>query len=434
MKHPQPLDRSVSAVHRSPSFFRSVLARRCPARMFLPRYGKRSPEGHGVRWGLGVRVGRIVGFFALGLAFVLPAPAVQADELKQLHAQILRDPTNTDLNFRYAELAEQRGEIRKALVAYERVLINDPNNPEVHARLQRIRRMLQPDTTQYFVELGAGYESNPYRVATNERDDGTILFRLSMRDERGVGNGVRWRSLGQVAGDIYFDSSDLRYGFASLLTGPLVDLTPMIAMHAAVGGSAAYFDNQLYYKEATAQLTFESFIEGAYHAVRVRSGFRDYEVGLSSGDGVYVDVSGRFSFANVLGSGTNVSFLPWYRWSDMDGGAFSVLIPTEQVQPGRYREFGAGIEFSRRVLESVSFNTGIAVSQRRYANGFDLAAGLATSRRDVMIAPHATLTFHRVGSEQTDLRLRYRFEHNDSSVAVRDYENHIVSMTLVGRY
>src|SRR5690606_19137283 len=121
------------------------------------------------------------------------------------------------------------------------------------------------------------YESNPRRLATNERDDGSILARFSVRDERGIGNGYRWRTVGQLLGDIYFDSGGLSYGYAGADTGPLFDLTPMVAVHAALGGSAAYFDHRFFYKEATAHLTFESFIEGAYHSVRVRGGYRDYE-------------------------------------------------------------------------------------------------------------------------------------------------------------
>jgi hypothetical protein len=380
-----------------------------------------------------VRVGRQFKLVAIGLLLSLLASTASADELRRLYAQILRDPSNTELNFRYAELAEQRGEIRKALSAYERILVNDPDNPHVRAALQRVRRMLQPDTTQFLAELGAAYETNPRRLA-NKSDDGAFLARISMRDERKFGNGMRWRTIGQIAGDIYFDNSDLRYGYAGAYTGPLIDITPAIAMHAAVGGSAAYFDNRLYYSEAIANVTFESYLEGAYHTVRVRTGYRDFNSGFSSGDGMYADVIGRFSFADLLGPETIVSFSPWYRWSDFGGTGFSLLIPTEQVQPGKYNEYGARIEFNKRLLDWLSFGAGVSVSQRDYAAGFDFLALVTTNRRDVMIAPHATLTFHKVMGEQTDLRLHYRYEHNDSNVAVRDFENHISTLMLVSRF
>jgi len=379
-----------------------------------------------------VRVGRLLSLAALG--FVLLASPANADELKRLYAQILRDPTNSELNFRYAELAEQRGEIRKALSAYERVAQNDPNHPRVMMALQRIRRMLQPNQTQFYAQLGAAYETNPTRSSNNERDEGSVVARLSMRDERGVGNGLRWRTIGNLSGDIYFDTGDLSYGYAGFYTGPLIDITPTVAMHAAVGGSGAYYDNRLFYKEALASIVFESFLEGAFHTVRLRAAHRDYNGGFASTDGMYADIVGRFSFADWLGPNTTVSFSPWFRWSDIGGTSFSILTPSELIQPGRYNEYGARVDAYKRVLDWLSFGVGVAVSQRNYAQGFDVSIPATINRRDVTITPHATLIFHKVMGEQNDLRLQYRYENNDSSVAVRDYENHIATLLMVSRF
>jgi len=47
-----------------------------------------------------------------------PGPGAQA-ELTRVYAQILRDPTNSQLNLRYAELAEASGKLRWALAAYD---------------------------------------------------------------------------------------------------------------------------------------------------------------------------------------------------------------------------------------------------------------------------------------------------------------------------
>lgn len=382
-----------------------------------------------------MRVARFFRFAALGLAFSLLASTANADELKRLYAQIMRDPTNSELNFRYAALAEQRGENRKALSAYERILVNDPNNPEVRKALQRIRRKLQPDTTQFFAELGAGYESNPGRTTFNEKSDGVALARLTMRDERGVGgDGLRWRTIGQLSGDIQFKDSDLNYGYAGGYTGPVIDITPTIAMHAAAGGGASYFDHRNFFNEAFANLTFESYLEGAYHTVRVRGGYRSYNDFFPSQDGFYADVTGKFSFPNVLGASDVFIVTPWYRWSDFAGSGFSLIAPTEQVQPGRYSEFGGRLEYYRRVLDWLTIGGGIAASQRDYAASRDIVTFLSTKREDVLIMPTATMIFHNVAGYQTDLRLEYRYEHNDSNVFFRSYENHIATMMLQARF
>lgn len=379
---------------------------------------------------------RFFRFAAFGLACLLLAAPAGADELKAVYAQILRDPTNSELNFRYARLAEERGELRKALAAYERVLVNDPNHPDVLRALQRIRRKLQPNTTQFLAELGGGWESNPSRVPTGENSDGFARARVTVRDERGFGDASRWRTIAQLLGDIYFDSGDLSYGYAGGYTGPLFDLTPTLAVHAALGGGAAYYNHRYYYSEATANLTFESFLEGAYHMVRVRGGYRSYDEFFPSTHGFFADVLGKFSFPNVLSDNDVFIALPWVRWSDVGGVGFSLLTPSETVQPGRYIEYGGRLEYYRRILEWLTVGGNIAVSQRDYASTVDMSffPPAAVNRRDVLISPGATLIFHHIGGYQTDLRADYRFEHNNSNLPARDFENHIATLMLVARY
>jgi hypothetical protein len=371
-----------------------------------------------------VRFGRSLHCLLLAATLSLLVGTARADELTRLYAQILRDPTNSELNFRYAELAEQRGELRKALSAYERVLVNDPNHPQVMRALQRIRRKLQPNTTQFFTEFGPAWESNPRRVATGEQDEGLFLARATMRDERGFGNGHRWRTIGQLTGDIYFDSSDLHFGYAGAYTGPVVDITPTIAMHAALGGGAAYFAERYFFSEAIAHLTFESYLEGAYRTVRIRAGYRDFDDFFPSEDGFFADITGRFSFPNVIGQGDIFIVTPWARWSNFGGGGFSVFT-ADRVQPGRFTEFGGRLEYYRQLFERVSGGVGFAASHRDY---------LSDSREDLRLVPSAALIFHQVWGYQSDLKLEYRFEHNDSNDRTRDYENHIATMTLVSRF
>jgi tetratricopeptide (TPR) repeat protein len=374
-------------------------------------------------------------FAVLVLVLSSLATTAGADELKRLYAQILRDPTNSELNFRYAQLAEERGELRKALAAYERVLVNDPDHPEVRRALQRIRRKLQPDATQVLVEFGTGWESNPRRLDAGERDDGLVLARVTVRDERKFGDASRWRTFVQLLGDIYFDNGDLSYGYAGAYTGPVIDITPTIAMHAALGGGAAYFDHRHFFSEGTANLTFESYLEGAFYMVRARAGYRSYNEFFPSDEGPFLDVTGKFSFPNVLGQGDVFIVSPWFRWSDIGGVGFSLLTPSEQVQPGRFTEYGGKIEYYRRVMEQVTIGGSIAVSHRRYKPTIDLAflPPVEVNRRDTTIVPGATIIFHQVMGYQTDLRADYRFEHNNSNVALRDYDNHIATLTLVAR-
>ena len=78
---------------------------------------------------------------AIAIAGPLSIAAAQEDpELRRVFEQILQDPGNPGLNFRYARLATDKGDIRKALAAYERILAQDPNNEEAKAAIRRIQR------------------------------------------------------------------------------------------------------------------------------------------------------------------------------------------------------------------------------------------------------------------------------------------------------
>ena len=81
---------------------------------------------------------------AIGTALIAAAvsilPAFAGDDaraaeenLDTLFVRILINPTDVDLNLRYAKLAEEQGEIRKALATYERILLQDPDNSEAKA-------------------------------------------------------------------------------------------------------------------------------------------------------------------------------------------------------------------------------------------------------------------------------------------------------------
>ena len=120
-------------------------------------------------------------------------------ELARIYAQILRDPTNSQLNLRYAELAEASGKLRWALAAYERVLVNDPGNVEAQAGLQRVRRRLQPDSTQFTAELGVIGETSPRNLPSGARAEAQGLASLGMRDERTIAD-VRWRTTAAAYG------------------------------------------------------------------------------------------------------------------------------------------------------------------------------------------------------------------------------------------
>src|SRR3954447_25394480 len=144
------------------------------------------------------------GLILLCLLTLAPTGVSRADELSDLNAMILRDPSNIELNLRYARLAEQKGELKKALSGYERVTVNDPSNYEAQEGFRRIVRKLQPEGTRLTLELGGGWESNPARLANGGKSDWLPLVRAELRDDRRFGE-VSWRTIGSGIGEFYRD-------------------------------------------------------------------------------------------------------------------------------------------------------------------------------------------------------------------------------------
>ena len=371
-------------------------------------------------------------FCALIAAVVVayPPPAAAApDELNQAFQQVLRHPTDTQANLRYARLAEAAGKIRWALATYERILVNDPANKEAQRGLQRMRRAIQPANTLWTAEIGGAWSSNPRQDPNNARGEAQGLASLSMRDERTLGE-TRWRTTGAAIGIYHGRDHDLNYGYAGLGTGPVIDVAPTITMHPTIGGSAAYFDDRFYYGEGSASVAFEGNQEGAYRAVRFRAAYRDYNDFFPSQHGAYADVTGKFTFPYLFGNSVAI-FTPWVRWSDIKGTAQSPLTQIE-VQPGAYTEWGGKLELNVPATDWLIAGGNIAYSQRHYRS--DPASDGNSKRRDNLIVPGAMLLMPNLFAFQTGLRIDYQYFSNGSNYNPRDYNEHYVAATVVSRF
>ena len=356
-----------------------------------------------------------------------PGPGAPA-ELTRVYAQILRDPTNSQINLRYAELAEASGNLRWALAAYERVLVNDPGNVEAQAGLQRVRRRLQPNTTQFTAELGALGETNPRYLPSGARAEAQALAALGMRDERAIGD-VRWRTTASAFGLLHSNERDLNYAYVGAATGPVVDLASGLLFHPAIGGAATYFDGRFFYGEAAALATFEDYFQGLYRSVRFRAAYRDYDSFFPSQRGFYADAVGKFS---VRLSPTDLLIVsPWVRWSDIKGSV--VLTPLLiDVAPGAYIEGGGKFELYHSLFEWLLVGANVTLIERAYRG--DIVGSLTERRRDFLVIPGAALVFPNLFAYHTDLRLEYKFQHDHSNDPTASFNDHIVAATVATRF
>jgi hypothetical protein len=377
----------------------------------------------------GHRRRKVFSFLAMVFLAIGVAATGHGKEIDDLHALILRNPSNIELNLRFARVAEASGIPRWALAAYERVLAEDPQNLEARQGIQRILRGMQPSFTLVTAELGAAYESNPRLYLPPKRGELLGIGSLSLRDERYVAN-TRWRTSGLLAGQVHQKNSELNYGYAGFETGPVIDLAQAWRLHPALGAAAAYFDHHFFYSEASASATFEGSFDGALQALRLRAAYRKYDDFFPSSEGFYADIRGRFAALNVLGDGSIAFLSPWVLWSNISGSVINVLVT--ELQPGAYLEWGARLEVYKSLAPWLTVGANVSAARRSYRN--DVVPGTGDTREDIIFIPGATLIFPNLIAAQTDLRLDYKFIDDHSNDPAKRFTDHFVSATVVSRF
>jgi hypothetical protein len=361
---------------------------------------------------------------AVGLA--APVDGGGLAELSKLNAEIMHRPKDTALNLRYALLAEQLGQPRLALAAYERILSYDPLNAAALDGVYRVRRAIQPNTTQWLLGLGLSFESNPAYVPTPAKGDYEAFANLTMDDERTLGD-TRWRTLADLNGIAHDNYEYLDYGHAGATTGPIFELMPGLTVNPAVGAGTAYVDNHFFYGEGIAQATFEAYPNGAYESVRIRGAFRDYDQFFVPDQyGGYVDATGKFTVPLNIPNVT-FSLSPWVRWASIEG-SLGAANPLVGIQPGDYTEYGGRLDGYFAFEDWVIFGGNISASQRDYRD--ELVVGGTNERADTTYAPGASIIFPHLMQYQNTLRFDYTYMKDNSNDATKSFQDNIVTATI----
>ncbi len=109
-------------------------------RMQHRRYRIASDRSAWIAVAAGIRLAAALLWLSGGAAVAQPTPVGTPEdkEANALFAQLLKDPTNVDLNFRYAEAAIKLGNYEGAVSALERLLLYNPNFPGVKLQLAEL--------------------------------------------------------------------------------------------------------------------------------------------------------------------------------------------------------------------------------------------------------------------------------------------------------
>ena len=357
------------------------------------------------------------------------AHAQQAGDLDTLGQRILDNPQDVDLNLQYAAAAEAANKPRLALVAYERILINDPTNEEARRGYERIRRAIEPGYTITRVEVGARYDTNAVNISEDWYGDipesTTYYGRAMIADEREIG-GRRWRSLLNLTLEDNDEFEDLNYGYLGAQTGPIFYVAPHIAAIPAVGVGVSMLADEHYFSEAYASLTIEGRATGVSYWARARGGYREFAenddiwwVGPVSDNGTFFELQGGITKPHLLHERDTLTVQPFARWSSIDGDMFSFA-------PGSYTEYGVDVNYNYQLTDHVQLSAGAFLREREF-DGYE--------RNDTYVAPQVSVTLQRLLPCDCDVRLQYRTRENDSSEDfIYSYDAEQITFGLTTRF
>lgn len=356
------------------------------------------------------------------------AHAQQAGDLDTLGQRILDNPQDVDLNLQYAAAAEAANKPRLALVAYERILINDPTNEEARRGYERVRRAIEPSYTITRIEVGARYDTNAANL--NEEwfgdvpESTTYYGRLMIADERELGD-RRWRSVLNLTLEDNDELEELNYGYLGAQSGPIFYVAPHIAAIPSIGAGVAMLSDEHYFSEAYASLTIEGRATGISYWARARGGYREFAenddfwwMGPVSDNGTYFELQAGITKPHLLHERDTLTVQPFARWSSIDGDMFSYT-------PGSYNEIGVDVNYNYQLTDHVQLSAGALLREREF-DGFD--------RTDTYLAPQASVTLQRLLPCDCDVRLQYRTRDNDSSDFAYSYDAEQVTFGLTTRF
>ena len=364
------------------------------------------------------------------------ARAQEGADLEALNQQILDNPNDVELNLRYARMAEAEGKPRLALVAYERILINDPENEAAARGYERVRREIEPGYTVARAEIGARWDTNAVNtdpdflfVDPDELEATTYYAKLLIANEN-QWLGRRWRSTLNVDIEQTPDIDALDYQYLGVQTGPILYAAPHTALIPSIGGSISWLDGEQYYNELNASLTLEGRTAGSSYWWRARAGYRDYNPdgnffsNTVTEEGPYAEVRGGITKPRIFSDRDALLIEPFVRWSDIEGSGFSFWL-FEDVAPGQFLEYGADVNYQYQFNDYVQASAGVLVRERDFRN---------SSREDSYVSPQVSLTLQNALPCECDVRLRYRYRSNDTNDVPYEYGAEQVSLALLTRF
>ncbi|MCC7274035.1 MAG: hypothetical protein IT561_15310 [Alphaproteobacteria bacterium] len=356
------------------------------------------------------------------------AQASGAVDVGALFREVLANPTDVQANLRYARAVEARGEGRKALMAYERILSVEPGHVAARTGLARLTGGAPAARTEFLVGLGFQYESNPRLLDTefSRSADVAALATLRIEDERLVDD-RRWRSRLNIQGRLYSAFADGTVGYAGADTGPVLSLGDLGEMRVLAGGEHARLKSSPLFSAiyGGAEVAFRDL--GPLRGLDALVSYADFSERFPGRDGFLFRVRPQLSWTGLATTGDRLTVEPELSYNAAVG----------EDHRYRYWSVGAVAFYAAPLLDDVPLFAQIyggpeaGIEYRSYAGR---APGEDDDRRDWRFVPGVRLVGTQFLDQDVSAVLRYTLDRNRSNETAKEYTNHTVSLMFYRRF
>src|SRR6266851_8779320 len=338
----------------------------------------------------GIRLAAALLWLSGAAAFGQPTPVGTAEDEQAivLFQQLLKEPTNVDLNFRYAEAAVKQGNYEGAISALERLLLYNPNFPGAKLQLAEL-----------YARLGSYNAARAYLGQVESAQDVTPATRARVQALRGEMERATSPSkfaVNVLAGLRHQSNISAEPAGADIIAGGIPLTLSSVILHkpgwdAFLGGNVAHT-----YDLGGATLETNALV---YYSKQFQ---------FSSIDSAALEVNSGPRF-DIGGSGTSkiVSLRPYALASE-------VLLGNSQFVWG----VGAGLAVDRRITERISAAGFYEFRSERFAN-----VAAVSSATDMSAGVHslgANLAYQILENGNLGLQVSYAANHAQRSFASND--------------
>ncbi|MBL8669208.1 MAG: tetratricopeptide repeat protein, partial [Alphaproteobacteria bacterium] len=344
-------------------------------------------------------------------------------EMQALFQQVLANPGSVELNLRYAKLAEQKGQARKAVAAYDRVLQSEPGNAEAKAALARLSgAVADPDRTEVIALAGITYETNPLQrnLDLSTSNEFSLAMGAQVRDDRRIG-GIRLVSQATGIVNKHINTDEVDVGYVGLAAGPVFEMSSGMKVHTQATFDRFAFEGKTAATSYGARADLGLPDAGPLQGVRVAYAFDQFSKVHRGRDAHVLAVKGGLGWTSLFQAGDRLEVAP--NLIRNQAGARRYRYTEASAETTYYMPLAQDVAGFSRLVLGPALEVGLRSYSGREATDPD-------KRKDLFFAPGLKLIGDQFMGLPLGATFRVGYDRNFSNVKDHNRDNFAVGLSL----